>query len=138
MKTVSYIGRPDRQADIDGIAAENARKALCYDQRHAHLPERDRRLLAGGAAAEVAPRHKDAARLKDRFKIQTCQTSHGEFSKLIHRLGHRIAGKNLVGIHVVPQNDYFSFDDIHSQPSAFGTVILPASAVAAAVAGEAR
>ena len=52
----------DRQADINRVAVEDAGEAVRDDELNTAGLDGDGRVLAGGAAAEVAPRDDDAAR----------------------------------------------------------------------------
>jgi hypothetical protein len=56
---------------------------------------------------------------------------------LVIWFGHGISGQDLIGIHIVAQNNHFPFIGFISV-LLFGHRNLPASAEAAAVAGEAK
>ena len=53
----------DRQTDVDGIAVEDTRERGRDNAGNAVLAENERCVLTGGAAAEVAGRNNDVARV---------------------------------------------------------------------------
>ncbi len=60
----------DGKTDIDGVAVEDTRKRGCDNAGNAVLAENERCVLTGGAAAEVAGRNNDVARVHILYKIR--------------------------------------------------------------------
>src|SRR6266850_3367711 len=120
-----------RQAEVEGIAVEEAGEGFGHQRRHAEVLERRRRLLARGAGAEVAAADNHFSRLhaagelwKERLEAVRCDFRDAE-------------------LHVAPRRDGVGVDVVAEHPgphcrSSRGSQMRPAAALAATVYGEAR
>ena len=91
----------NREADVDGVAVENAREARRNDAGDAARADGNRRMFAGGTAAEVRAADDDVPRLH-LLRKGCVNVLHAVLRKLIGRGGVQVArGDNHIRIHVV-------------------------------------
>ena len=92
----------DGEADVDGVAVEDAREALRDDHADARRLDSHRGVLARAAAAEVLVRHDDVAgaRAADEAGVEVLQAVPGELCRV---RGVEVAGgDDDVGVDVTP------------------------------------
>src|SRR5581483_7928139 len=110
----SILADQHGQADIDGVAIENAGKAACDDYLYATARNRNRSMLARRPAAEIMPRHNHIARLHLLRELWQ------DFAETMTRQ-FRPVGRDIIA----PRNDHIGIDIIAKHPDTAHGSILP-------------
>ena len=99
----------ERQADVDAIAVKDAREARGDDDRDARCLDGNRRMLARGAAAEVAAADHDVAFLDIRCEALV-DVDHAVLGELFRVKRVEVTGRDDdIRIDIVAVAPYFSF-----------------------------
>ena len=125
-----------REPDVDSIAVEDTREALCNDERDPARLNGYRSVLARGTAPEIQPCGDDVALFNTCSEglVEVLHAVSGELRRLARIEVPR--GYDNVCIDVVAV--FYHITRIFHAITSHGEVILPVSALAAAVAGLAR